>query len=63
MHDGVNADTRDDDLREFDAAVRRLYRHGLLSDETLVRLHDIVHREAWAMREISRLASEQNLQR
>ena len=41
MHDDVGAHVREDDLREFDAAMRRLYRHGLLSDETM---DDMWHR-------------------
>jgi hypothetical protein len=44
------------DLHAFDVACRRLYADGLLSEETLVRLHAVVHREAWEMREISGMA-------
>lgn len=35
------------DLDVFDAACQQLYVHGLLSEETLVRLHGIVHLEGW----------------
>jgi hypothetical protein len=52
--DGMtNNDVLHNDLDVFDAACQRLHDDGLLSDETLVRLHGIVHREAWEMRSIS----------
>ena len=48
----LDTDVLHHDLTVFDAACQRLYSDGLLSEETLVRLHGVVHREAWEMREI-----------
>nr|DAI52350.1 MAG TPA: hypothetical protein [Caudoviricetes sp.] len=45
----LDADVLHHDLAAFDKACQRLYSDGLLSEETLVRLHGIVHREAWEM--------------
>ena len=43
------------DLTVFDAACQKLYDDGLMSEETLVRLHGIVHREAWEMETLRHL--------
>lgn len=54
----LDADVLHHDLAGFDAACQQLYDDGLLSEETLVRLHGVVHREAWEMREIGGVESQ-----
>jgi hypothetical protein len=48
----TDTDVLHHDLTAFDKACQLLYSDGLMSEETLVRLHGVVHREAWEMREI-----------
>lgn len=50
----LDTDVLHTDLTAFDMTCRRLYADGLLSEETLVRLHAIVHRESWEMWELQR---------
>ena len=52
----TDADALHHDLAVFDAACQQLYDDGLLSEETLVRLHGVVHREAREMWEIGGMA-------
>lgn len=54
----LNTDVLHHDLTVFDAACQRLYDAGLMSEETLVRLHAVVHREAWEMWEIGGAESQ-----
>ena len=51
----LDADVLHHDLTAFDKACQRLYSDGLLSEETLVRLHAVVHREAWEMETLRHL--------
>ncbi|MEE8667404.1 MAG: hypothetical protein SOI13_04450 [Bifidobacterium mongoliense] len=51
----LDADVLHHDLTVFDAACQQLYDDGLLSEETLVGMHAVAHREAWEMREIKGL--------
>lgn len=52
----LDTDVLHRDLHVFDVACQRLYDDGLLPEETLVRLHAVVHREAWEMWEIGGMA-------
>nr|DAI52348.1 MAG TPA: hypothetical protein [Caudoviricetes sp.] len=49
----TDTDVLHHDLTAFDKACQQLYADGLMSEETLVRLHAVVHREAWEMREMA----------
>lgn len=51
----LDADVLHHDLTAFDKACQRLYDDGLLSEETLVRLRGVVHREAWEMETLRHL--------
>jgi hypothetical protein len=51
----TDTDVLHNDLRGFDKACQRLYDDGLMSEETLVGMHAVAHREAWEMREIKGL--------
>lgn len=52
----TDTDVLHHDLTAFDKACQRLYSDGLLSEETLVRLHGVVHRESQEMWEIGGMA-------
>jgi hypothetical protein len=51
----LDADVLHTDLTAFDVACQQLYDDGLMSEETLVRLHAVVHREAWEMETLRHL--------
>ena len=52
----TDTDVLHHDLNAFDTACQRLYSDGLMSEETLVRLHGVVHRESQEMWEIGGMA-------
>ncbi|MDN6024703.1 hypothetical protein [Bifidobacterium mongoliense] len=51
----TDTDVLHHDLDVFDSACQQLYDDGLMSEETLVRLHGVVHREAWEIRDDRRV--------